>query len=114
MLRDSFGVLRWQPPIEPSIYEVTQPLKDPSILLDPSIGCHIDHEGFDLNEIEQAYYREQGVALSHDPTLYKDGAGEAGATAIIQPWCIQSFTDNEYLNALIVDHMSIRKPDLQW
>ena len=34
--------------------------------------CHVDHEGFDLNEIEQAYYAHNDISLEHDTTWYKD------------------------------------------
>ena len=67
------------------------------VLLNKS--CHVDHEGFDLNEIEQEYYRVNDVALSKDPTWYKDGQGVSGANAIILPW-IEQIEDGD----LIVDH----------
>ena len=87
---DSFlGTHVWHNPIDPKITEVSTPLEDSSILLDAAVGCHVDHEGFDLNQIEQAYYKAHNVSLVHDPTLYKDGAGPAGTHAIIQPWCEQ-------------------------
>ena len=99
---DSFlGTHTWNEPIAPGITAVTTPLKDPSILLDPNYGCHVDHEGFDLNQIEQEYYKAHGVLLTHDPTLYKDGAGAAGTHAIIQPWCEQSSRSDF---DLVVDH----------
>lgn len=98
---NSLGTCRWNSPVDPIITEVTTPLKDPSILLDSSFGCHVDHEGFDLNQIEQAYYKAHNVSLVHDPTLYKDGAGPAGTHAIIQPWCEQlKRSDID----LVVDH----------
>jgi len=31
--------------------------------------CHVDHEGFDLNEIEQEYYKHNNVSLEHDTTF---------------------------------------------
>ena len=40
--------------------------------------CHVDHEGFDLNEIERAYYEINGLSLYHDDTWYKDGGQESG------------------------------------
>ncbi len=61
--------------------------------------CHVDHEGFDLNEIEQAYYRHNNVVLEHDTTWYKDGDAAKGAHAIIQPWLTQR-SESE----LILDH----------
>lgn len=100
--RDTFlGTHTWNDPIAPSTTAVTTPLQDPSILLDPIYGCHVDHEGFDLNQIEQEYYKAHGVSLVHDPTLYKDGAGVAGTHAIIQPWCEQ-FERGDF--NLVVDH----------
>ena len=88
-------------PVEPNIYVVSTPLEDPSILL--TSGCHVDHEGFDLNEIEQAYYKAAGIIMSHDTTWYKDGDGST--TAIIQPWFTQ--TNKIVYSAedqLIIDH----------
>ncbi len=100
--RDTFlGTHTWNEPIAPGITAVTTPLKDPSILLDPAYGCHVDHEGFDLNQLEQEYYKAHGVLLTHDPTLYKDGAGAAGTHAIIQPWCEQQERSDF---DLVVDH----------
>lgn len=61
--------------------------------------CHVDHEGFDLNEIEQAYYAHNGISLEHDTTWYKDGDAAKGAHAIIQPWLTQNSTSE-----LILDH----------
>jgi hypothetical protein len=61
--------------------------------------CHVDHEGFDLNEIEQAYYAHNDIILEHDTTWYKDGDAAKGAHAIIQPW----LTQNES-SELILDH----------
>jgi hypothetical protein len=61
--------------------------------------CHVDHEGFDLNEIEQTYYKYNNVSLEHDTTWYKDGDASKGAHAIIQPWLVQA-GDSE----LILDH----------
>lgn len=104
MSQYSLGIHRWENAVKPKSFAATTPLADPSILLDPEAGCHIDHEGFDLNVIEQAYYKEHGILLSHDPTLYKDGTGEAGATAIIQPWAVQFAPDNDSPFPLIIDH----------
>jgi hypothetical protein len=89
-------------PTEPHLYAITKPLKDPSILL--TGGCHVDHEGFDLNEIEQAYYENQNVTMTKDPTWYKDGDGKT--TAIVQPWVTQtSKILADYIGIqLIVDH----------
>lgn len=61
--------------------------------------CHVDHEGFDLNEIERAYYEVNGLSLYHDETWYKDGGQEVGTTAILQPWFVQT---NK--SSLIIDH----------
>lgn len=61
--------------------------------------CHVDHEGFDLNEIERAYYEVNGLSLYHDDTWYKDGGQEVGTTAILQPWFVQT---NK--SSLIIDH----------
>lgn len=61
--------------------------------------CHVDHEGFDLNEIERAYYEVNGLSLYHDDTWYKDGGQEVGTTAILQPWFIQTNKSQ-----LIIDH----------
>lgn len=70
------------------------------ILLNKS--CHVDHEGFDLNEIEQAYYKHNGIVLQHDPTWYKDGGQDSGANAIIYDWIKQ---DEE--SQLIIDHSQV-------
>jgi hypothetical protein len=61
--------------------------------------CHVDHEGFDLNEIERAYYEVNGMVLYHDDTWYKDGGQEVGTNAILQPWFVQTNKSN-----LIIDH----------
>lgn len=61
--------------------------------------CHVDHEGFDLNEIEQEYYKHNNVSLEHDTTWYKDGDATKGAHAIIQPWLTQQSNSE-----LILDH----------
>jgi len=61
--------------------------------------CHVDHEGFDLNEIEQAYHKHNNVSLEHDTTWYKDGDATKGAHGIIQQWLTQT-GDCE----LIIDH----------
>jgi hypothetical protein len=63
--------------------------------------CHVDHEGFDLNEIEQALYTHNDVQLIKDTTWYKDGGQIAGTNAIIYNWVEQSnFTNTN----LILDH----------
>lgn len=61
--------------------------------------CHVDHEGFDLNEIEQEYYKHNDISLEHDTTWYKDGDAAKGAHAIIQLWLVQQITSE-----LILDH----------
>ena len=61
--------------------------------------CHVDHEGFDLNEIERAYYEFNGLSLYHDDTWYKDGGQESGTNSILQPWFVQINKSN-----LIIDH----------
>jgi len=61
--------------------------------------CHVDHEGFDLNEIERAYYEVNGLSLYHDDTWYKDGGKESGTNSILQPWFVQT---NK--SSLIIDH----------
>ena len=61
--------------------------------------CHVDHEGFDLNEIEQLYHQYNKVSLTCDTTWYKDGGQTTGANAVIQPWIVQIDPD-----MLIVDH----------
>jgi hypothetical protein len=94
----------WNNPLKPLNQSAYTCLSDPAFLLDKNNGCHVDHEGFDLNVIEQAYYNAQGISLSHDPTLYKDGAGVSGATAIIQPWCTQNLGQNIEQGELVVDH----------
>ena len=62
-------------------------------------ACHVDHEGFDLNEIEQTYYEVNGLEFAKDSTWYKDGGQDSGTTAILQDWVIQ--TDK---TDLIIDH----------
>ena len=88
--------------------QISKPLPDDTaehILL--NYTCHVDHEGFDLNEIEQAYYAHNGVSLEHDTTWYKDGEADKGAHAIILPWIQQ----NEQ-SPLVIDHSQfvIRHP----
>ena len=61
--------------------------------------CHVDHEGFDLNEIERAYYEFNGLSLYHDDTWYKDGGKADGTNSILQPWFVQTNKSN-----LIIDH----------
>ena len=80
--------------------QISKPLPDDvaeHVLL--NYTCHVDHEGFDLNEIEQAYYAHNDISLEHDTTWYKDGDAAKGAHAIIQPW----LTQQEH-SALILDH----------
>lgn len=92
-------------PIDTHFKAITKPLEDPSILL--TGGCHVDHEGFDLNEIEQAYYKNEGISLVIDPTWYKDGGGERVTTAILQPWISQLNTIELGKDQLILDHSHI-------
>lgn len=68
-----------------------------SILLNGA--CHVDHEGFDLNEIEQAYYTHNNVNLSYDKTWYKDGGQILGTNAVVYPWFIQKGHSE-----LVLDH----------
>ena len=63
--------------------------------------CHVDHEGFDLNEIEQALYKENGILVTYDSTWYKDGGQDAGTNAILQKWFEQKAVTG---NSLIIDH----------
>jgi len=80
--------------------QISKPLPDniaEHVLL--TYTCHVDHEGFDLNEIEQEYYKYNNISLEHDTTWYKDGEASKGAHAIILPW----FTQNNSSN-LIIDH----------
>lgn len=89
---------------------VTKPLPQPlakKILL--SGKCHVDHEGFDLNDIEQTYYANEGLILTSDDTWYKDGDGDRKSTAILQPWFSQtnkiSYSNIlEHGEQLILDH----------
>lgn len=85
---------------EIQIDAVSKPLPD-DIAKDLLLNglCHVDHEGFDLNEIEQAYYQHNNIALEHDSTWYKDGGMSNGTNAIINPWFIQTNADK-----LIIDH----------
>jgi len=62
--------------------------------------CHVDHEGFDLNEIELAYYKANGILLSYDNTWYKDGGQTAGTNSVLEPWCMQTSP----IENLIIDH----------
>lgn len=68
------------------------------ILLNQS--CHVDHEGFDLNEIEQQYYKYNNIALYQDKTWYKDGGQEKGANGVLHSW-IEEFKP---LQNIIIDH----------
>lgn len=82
---------------------VSQPLPSDiveSVLLNKT--CHVDHEGFDLNEIEQEYYKHNNLSLTNDTTWYKDGGQESGANAIIHPWLEQFNVDS-----LVIDHCHI-------
>jgi hypothetical protein len=64
-----------------------------------NLSCHVDHEGFDLNDIEQVYCKANDILLTNDSTWYKDGGKENGATAVIYPWKIEILD-----SSLIVDH----------
>ena len=80
--------------------QISNPLPDDiaeHVLLNKS--CHVDHEGFDLNEIEQEYYKYNNISLEHDTTWYKDGEASKGAHAIILPWITQNESSN-----LVIDH----------
>lgn len=80
--------------------QITKPLPDDiaeHVLL--NYTCHVDHEGFDLNEIEQTYHKHNGISLDHDTTWYKDGDATKGAHAIIQQWLTQ-----QEQSVLILDH----------
>lgn len=92
--------LTFSPPSRPFKLEADVPLSDPSILL--SGGCHVDHEGFDLNEIEQAYYNVNGFSFTQDSTWYKDGDGNRGTNAILQSWAKQN-TSIDFDN-FVLDH----------
>lgn len=92
--------LTFASPSKPFKLEADLPLDDPSILL--TGGCHVDHEGFDLNEIEQAYYKQNGFSFSQDSTWYKDGDGDRGTNAILQPWAKQT-TPIDFDN-FVLDH----------
>lgn len=88
--------------LAPQVYQgiVSEPLPDDIaelILLNKS--CHVDHEGFDLNEIEQEYYKHNNISLVKDTTWYKDGGMENGANAMILPW-FEQFNPER----LIIDH----------
>lgn len=83
-------------------YAVSEPL--PNELLDKflsKLSAHVDHEGFDLNEIEQAYYYHNNVALVHDKTWYKDGGKGNGTNAVMYPWLTQVPHQDD---RLIIDH----------
>jgi hypothetical protein len=99
--RNGFDISIVLPRFTP-MFEITKPLEDPTILL--TGGCHVDHEGYDLNEIEQAYYKNEGVSLVKDPTWYKDGGGERVTTAILQPWVEQLNEITFGQDQLILDH----------
>jgi len=80
---------------------VSKPLhpKHHNLLLEGT--CHVDHEGFDLNEIEQAYYKENEILINKDCTWYKDGGQSSGTNALLQDWFKQVFNPNDQL---IIDH----------
>lgn len=80
--------------------QITTPLPDDiaeHVLL--NYTCHVDHEGFDLNEIEQEYHKHNDISLAHDTTWYKDGDATKGAHGIIQSWLTQTSKSE-----LILDH----------
>jgi len=80
---------------------VSKPLPEDiaeNILL--NLGCHVDHEGFDLNEIEQHYYKHNNITLHHDKTWYKDGGKEKGTNGVLYNW-IEQF---EPIKNIIIDH----------
>jgi hypothetical protein len=62
---------------------------------------HVDHEGFDLNKIEQLYYTRNGIQLTKDDIWYKDGGKENGANSVIHTWFKQ---DEDISCNLIIDH----------
>jgi len=81
--------------------QISKPLPDDvaeHVLL--NYTCHVDHEGFDLNEIELAYYKANGILLSYDNTWYKDGGQTAGTNSVLEPWCMQTSP----IENLIIDH----------
>jgi len=92
--------LRFSPPSRPLKTVINQPLKNGDILL--TGACHVDHEGFDLNVLEQEFYRENGFLLSYDETWYKDGSQDGGTNAIIQPWATQLSPIQE--GGFVLDH----------
>ncbi len=65
-----------------------------------NLSCHVDHEGFDLNEIEQHYYKHNGVFLYHDKTWYKDGGKDKGTNGVLYNWIESTQPDSN----LIIDH----------
>lgn len=66
-----------------------------------NLPSHVDHEGFDLNEIEQAYYYHNDISLSHDSTWYKDGGKSKGTNAVLHPWISQI---GNSIDRIIIDH----------
>lgn len=82
-------------------FVVDKPLPDElaeDVLL--NLGCHVDHEGFDLNEIEQYYYKHNNVQLYHDKTWYKDGGQSKGTNGVLFPW----IEEIQPTSKLIIDH----------
>lgn len=77
---------------------ISKPIEDENLLLTGQ--CHVDHEGFDLNEIELQYYKANGYSLYHEPTYYKDGGQQNGTNAILCKWM---YTEESVL-PFILDH----------
>lgn len=65
-----------------------------------NLKCHVDHEGFDLNEIEQYYYKYNGIELYHDKTWYKDGGKNKGTNGVLYDW----IEGTQPVGKLIIDH----------
>ena len=51
MIEKKLRNIVWNKPTKPSVWSAQTPLADPTFLLDKNNGCHVDHEGFDLNVI---------------------------------------------------------------
>lgn len=79
------------------------PLPENQVELLLTESCHIDHEGYDLNSIEQAYYNINNISVSYDSTWYKDGGKTSGTNAVILPWAIQKPT----VTNVLIDHSHI-------
>ena len=97
--------LQISPPHRPLVWSLETPLDEElasTLLLNGQ--CHVDHEGFDINEIEQRYHKQAGVLLTKDDTWYKDGGGDRATTAVLQPWIEQTNSIDYDAGRLIVDH----------